>query len=129
MLIQVIHCHPLTDSYNHALFRTIVGSLERRGHQVIATDLYRESFQPAMTEQERRSYLGMDYDGHAVAGYIDTPSGSKASSSAFRTGGSRCLPSLEGVCRDRARARCRLQLQGRKLSSPIFATSSCLGAS
>ena len=72
MLIQVIHCHPLTDSYNHALFKTIVGALEKSGHQVVATDLYRESFQPVMTEQERRSYLGMDYDGHAVAGYIDT---------------------------------------------------------
>jgi hypothetical protein len=23
MLIQVIHCHPLTDSYNRALFETI----------------------------------------------------------------------------------------------------------
>ena len=24
MLIQVVHSHPLTDSYNHALFRIIV---------------------------------------------------------------------------------------------------------
>ena len=30
MLIQVIHCHPLTDSYSHALFKTIVATLRRR---------------------------------------------------------------------------------------------------
>lgn len=69
-MIQVVHCHPLADSYNHALFRVIVTSLERNGHQVIATDLYRDGFQPAMTEAERRSYMGPDYDGHAVAEYI-----------------------------------------------------------
>ena len=28
MRIQVVHCHPLTDSYDHALFRAIVETLE-----------------------------------------------------------------------------------------------------
>ena len=56
MLIQVIHCHPLTDSYNHALFRTVVAALADRGHEVVATDLYREGFEPAMRGEERRSY-------------------------------------------------------------------------
>ena len=28
MLIQVVHCHPLVESYNHALFRTIVETLK-----------------------------------------------------------------------------------------------------
>ena len=55
MLIQVVHSHPLTDSYNHALFRIILDALQDR-HQVIATDLYRERFSPVMTEPERRSY-------------------------------------------------------------------------
>ena len=50
MLIQVVHCHPLVESYNHALFRTIVETLKQNGHEVVATDLYREGFQPAMTE-------------------------------------------------------------------------------
>ena len=36
MLIQVVHSHPLADSYNHALFQTIVETLKRR-HEVIAT--------------------------------------------------------------------------------------------
>ena len=71
VLIQVIHCHPLDTSYNHALFRATVATLEQNGHRVIATDLYREGFQPAMTVEERRSYVDNGYDGHAVAGYID----------------------------------------------------------
>jgi NAD(P)H dehydrogenase (quinone) len=60
MLFQVIHCHPLTDSYNHALFHTVVEALKPR-HDVIATDLYRERFSPAMTQDERRSYYQDPY--------------------------------------------------------------------
>ncbi|WP_027550695.1 NAD(P)H-dependent oxidoreductase [Bradyrhizobium sp. Cp5.3] len=69
MLIQVVHSHPLADSYNHALFRTIVETLKRR-HEVIATDLYREGFSPAMTAAERRSYYEGSYAGDAVARLI-----------------------------------------------------------
>src|SRR5689334_6676235 len=55
MLIQVVHCHPLPDSYNHALFCTIVAALEHNGHEVVATDLYREKFDPVMSAAERHS--------------------------------------------------------------------------
>jgi hypothetical protein len=34
LLIQVVHCHPLTDSYLHALLCTIVETLEKSGHLV-----------------------------------------------------------------------------------------------
>jgi NAD(P)H dehydrogenase (quinone) len=72
MLVQVVHCHPLTDSYNHALFRAIVETLERNGHSVIATDLYREDFAPALTAAERGSYHQPAYAAGAdVAAYID----------------------------------------------------------
>jgi putative NADPH-quinone reductase len=72
MLVQVVHCHPLTDSYNHALFRMIVATLEQRGHQVIATDLYRENFDPALSPEERASYYAPAYAaGAGVAAYID----------------------------------------------------------
>ena len=72
MRIQVVHCHPLVESYDHALFLAIVATLRQGGHDVIATDLYREGFQPAMTEDERRSYMGNGYDGRAVSPYIET---------------------------------------------------------
>src|SRR5262245_20716177 len=69
MLIQVVHSHPVHDSYNHALFRTIVETLARK-HQVIATDLDREGFSPVMTEAERRSYYEGSYAGQGVARLI-----------------------------------------------------------
>lgn len=72
LLIQVVHCHPLVDSYDHALFRTIVETLISKGHQVVATDLYREGFDPAMTVSERQSYMGNQYDLSAVAKYAET---------------------------------------------------------
>src|SRR3954467_4791168 len=70
MLIQVVHSHPLEDSYNHALFKTIVETLALR-HEVIATDLYREQFSPVMTEAERRSYFQATYAGEAVSRLVD----------------------------------------------------------
>jgi len=72
MRIQVIHCHPLDDSFNHALFRGIVETLRNNGHDVVATDLYREGFQPAMTEAERRTYMGNGYDDSAITRYVET---------------------------------------------------------
>jgi NAD(P)H dehydrogenase (quinone) len=66
MLIQIVHSHPMTDSYNHALFRIIVDQLQAR-HKVIATDLYRERFSPVMTEAERRSYYQPPYAEEEVA--------------------------------------------------------------
>jgi NAD(P)H dehydrogenase (quinone) len=67
MLVQVIHCHALTDSYNHALFRVIVVALEESGHQVVATDLYRCGFDRVMTPTERRSYYLPAYNEAAVS--------------------------------------------------------------
>ncbi len=72
VLIQVVHCHPLIESYDHALYRTIVETLRDNGHEVIATDLYREGFEPAMTVAERKSYMDNDYDLGAVRDYADT---------------------------------------------------------
>lgn len=72
MRIQVVHCHPLVSSYNHALYQTIVQTLRANGHDVVATDLYREGFQPAMTERERETYMQEAYDHSAVAGHAET---------------------------------------------------------
>jgi putative NADPH-quinone reductase len=71
VLIQVVHAHPRTDSYNHALFRAVVETLERGGHQVIATDLYREDFDPRLTEAERGAYFAPTYDAAAVQRHVD----------------------------------------------------------
>ena len=71
MHIQVIGSHPLADSYNRALFDAVIGALRQGGHQVTATDLYRDSFDPALGEAERRSYFTPRYDDTAVAGHTD----------------------------------------------------------
>jgi NAD(P)H dehydrogenase (quinone) len=71
MLIQVVHCHPLTDSYNHALFQTITAALEDNGHGVAATDLYCEHFDPVMNASERRSYYAGLYDDTAVCAHTE----------------------------------------------------------
>lgn len=71
MRIQVVHGHPLTDSYNAALFQRICQTLRVGGHEVIATDLYRENFQPALTEAERRTYVTPPYDASGVGHYTE----------------------------------------------------------
>lgn len=72
MRIQLIHAHPLEQSYNRALFRRITTILEETGHQVTATDLYTEGFAPALTIAERASYYAPPYDSGAVARHVDT---------------------------------------------------------
>lgn len=72
MRIQVIHAHPLPDSYNHALFERIVATLTAGGHEVIATDLYAEEFSPALTAAERATHDRPPYDASAVAAYVET---------------------------------------------------------
>ena len=69
MLIQVIYCHPLPDSYSHALFQTVIEALSNKGHRVEATDLYREGFDPVMTDSERRSYYDAQYDDSMVSAH------------------------------------------------------------
>lgn len=71
MHIQVIGCHPLADSYSRALFAVIVATLRKGGHQVTETDLYREGFDPALSEAERSSYFAPHYDDAAVAQYTE----------------------------------------------------------
>jgi putative NADPH-quinone reductase len=72
MRIQVVHCHPLVTGYNHALYEVIVETLRANGHDVVATDLYREGFQPAMTERERQTYMQEAYDCSAVSDHAET---------------------------------------------------------
>jgi putative NADPH-quinone reductase len=71
MHFQLVHCHPLVDSYSHALAGVVAEALQQRGHQVTVTDLYRDGFEPVMSAAERRSYYEPTYDGAAVAHYTE----------------------------------------------------------
>jgi putative NADPH-quinone reductase len=56
MRFLVLYGHPLKDSYQSALHRCVVDSLEKAGHQVDDCDLYAEEFQPVLSRDERRDY-------------------------------------------------------------------------
>jgi len=50
--ILVILGHPQPGSFNHALARTVVSTLDESGHEVVFHDLYAEGFDPVMTAVE-----------------------------------------------------------------------------
>ena len=72
MFVQVVHCHPLAESFSQALFYAVVETLHSRGHEVVATNLYSAGFDPVMTPTERRSYFApAAYDDAAVRTHVD----------------------------------------------------------
>jgi NAD(P)H dehydrogenase (quinone) len=56
MKVHVVHAHPVAESYNHALFDTVVAALRSKGHEVDALNLYDEDFQAVMSREERLNY-------------------------------------------------------------------------
>jgi len=48
----VVYAHPNPNSFNHALFETLVVSLRESGHEVRIRDLYREGFDPVLGEAD-----------------------------------------------------------------------------
>lgn len=56
MRVHVVHAHPVEDSYNRALFNTVVETLTRKGHEVDALNLYDEQFRAVMSREERLNY-------------------------------------------------------------------------
>lgn len=63
---MVILCHPTPGSYNHQIASRIVRGLEASNVDVRFHDLYRESFDPVLTEEEIRRRFSFD---DAVRGY------------------------------------------------------------
>jgi len=52
MQISLILAHPDPDSFNHAIARTAVETIEAAGHGVFFHDLYREKFDPLLRSDE-----------------------------------------------------------------------------
>lgn len=71
MRALVVHAHPVRDSYNKALFRSVVATLSARGHAVDALDLYAEGFSPLLTEEERVGYHDLSSNRRPVAPYVE----------------------------------------------------------
>jgi putative NADPH-quinone reductase len=62
MRILLVLAHPLSDSFAASLVGTIERRLTENGHTVDLLDLYREAFDPRLTESERARYFEPDYD-------------------------------------------------------------------
>jgi putative NADPH-quinone reductase len=56
MRILTIFCHPSLSAYSAALLRSATRGLTDRGHEVVVRDLYREEFQPVLSEPEFSAY-------------------------------------------------------------------------
>ncbi len=71
MKVLVVHAHPVAESYNTALRRTVVDTLTRGGHVVQLVDLYAEGFSPALDNRERRDYHDTAVNTLPVQSYVD----------------------------------------------------------
>ena len=58
MRILLVYCHPVEASYSAALRDRALASLRAGAHEVRLIDLYREGFDPVLSETERLRYLG-----------------------------------------------------------------------
>jgi putative NADPH-quinone reductase len=71
MRVMVLFAHPLEDSFNAALHRTVVTALRAAGHEVDDCDLYAEGFNPVLGAEERRHYHDETRNRAPVAGYVE----------------------------------------------------------
>lgn len=71
MRFQIVVCHPLRDSYAHALAGAAAQALTANGHGVELVDLYEENFEPALTARERQSYFQLPYDTASLVRYVE----------------------------------------------------------
>jgi len=55
MKVLIVHAHPEPTSYNAAMTRQAVQTLQSLGHKVVVSDLYRMGFDPV---SDRRNFLG-----------------------------------------------------------------------
>jgi NAD(P)H dehydrogenase (quinone) len=52
--VLILYANPIAVSFGATLHRQVVTTLRSRGHEIDDCDLYAESFDPAMGEQEAR---------------------------------------------------------------------------
>lgn len=62
MKCLVVIAHPLNQSLCQYLAQQTIAHLQSKGYEVTVKDLYREGFQPALTEPERHSYYLQPFD-------------------------------------------------------------------
>ncbi|MDQ7733654.1 NAD(P)H-dependent oxidoreductase [Halomonas sp. SpR1] len=63
--------HPLEDSLCHYLAAQTVEHLALNGYQITLLDLYKKNFEPALTQQERKSYYRDNFNDDLLANEIE----------------------------------------------------------
>ncbi|MEM5472814.1 NAD(P)H-dependent oxidoreductase [Hoeflea sp. AS60] len=71
MHILVVHAHPVASSFNANLFRMAVDRLRKNDHQVDVIDLYKDGFNPVMSEDERSNYHDPEINRKPVEDYVE----------------------------------------------------------
>jgi NAD(P)H dehydrogenase (quinone) len=68
---MVLFAHPVPESFNAAVHRVVVDTLEGRGWEVDDCDLNAEGFDPVLSTEERRNYQDTGINTGPVAGYVE----------------------------------------------------------
>jgi len=68
--VLYLYCHPLAESYHSAIRAAALNGLKSGGHAIDLLDLYAESFQPALTAEERRHYLDPSRNQAGLEAYV-----------------------------------------------------------
>ena len=71
MRCLVVYCHPCPESLTASVRDTVLGALNRGGHEVRLVDLYAEGFDPVMSTNERRGYHEPGENEKPVADQLD----------------------------------------------------------
>ena len=71
MRILLVHAHPVASSFNASLFRMSRDRLQKAGHEVDVIDLYRDGFNPVLSEAERLNYHETAINRQPVEDYVE----------------------------------------------------------
>ena len=69
--VLILYANPVAASFGATLHRQVVTTLRSRGHEIDDCDLYAESFDPVMGEQERIQYHDTKANRAPIAAYAD----------------------------------------------------------
>ncbi len=78
MRVLYLYCHPLPESFHAAILQESLKGLADGGHQVDLLDLYKENFNPVLSEQDRRDYHDLAKNQRGLEGHIERLRGADA---------------------------------------------------
>jgi hypothetical protein len=69
--VFILYANPVAASFGATLHRQVITTLRLHGHEIDDCDLYAESFDPILNEQERIRYHNVEANRAPIAGYAD----------------------------------------------------------